>query len=84
MRHEQRYGSFTRVLPLPEGVTEADVKASYVRRNPGDQDPGASGRTGCDQDPDREDLTPPRTVARVERPGHRRAERWRDRLIGLA
>ena len=29
VRHEQRYGSFTRVLPLPEGVTEADVKVSY-------------------------------------------------------
>jgi HSP20 family protein len=28
-RHELRYGSFTRVLPLPEGVAEADIKASY-------------------------------------------------------
>ena len=28
-RHELRYGSFSRVLPLPEGVTEADVKATY-------------------------------------------------------
>jgi HSP20 family protein len=26
---ELRYGSFTRDLPLPEGVTEADVTASY-------------------------------------------------------
>jgi HSP20 family protein len=30
VRHELRYGSFTRVLPLPEGVAEADVKANYV------------------------------------------------------
>ena len=30
VRHEQRYGSFTRVLPLPEGVAEADVTATYV------------------------------------------------------
>ena len=29
VRHELRYGSFTRVLPLPEGVTESDVKANY-------------------------------------------------------
>jgi HSP20 family protein len=29
MRHELRYGSFTRVLPLPAGVSESDVKASY-------------------------------------------------------
>lgn len=27
--HELRYGSFTRTLPLPMGVTESDVKASY-------------------------------------------------------
>jgi HSP20 family protein len=26
---ELRYGSFTRSLPLPEGVTRADVSASY-------------------------------------------------------
>ena len=25
-----RYGGFTRVLPLPAGATEADVKATYV------------------------------------------------------
>jgi HSP20 family protein len=25
-----RYGAFTRVLPLPAGATEADVKATYV------------------------------------------------------
>ena len=30
VRHELRYGSFTRVLPLPEGVAETDVKANYV------------------------------------------------------
>ena len=30
VRHELRYGSFTRVLPLPEGVAEADVTANYV------------------------------------------------------
>jgi HSP20 family protein len=30
VRRELRYGSFTRVLPLPEGVAEADVKATYV------------------------------------------------------
>ena len=29
MRHEIRSGSFTRTLPLPEGVSEADVTASY-------------------------------------------------------
>jgi HSP20 family protein len=28
-RRELRYGSFRRDLPLPEGVTEADVKATY-------------------------------------------------------
>lgn len=29
MRHELRYGSLTRTLPLPEGATESDIKASY-------------------------------------------------------
>jgi HSP20 family protein len=29
LRHELRCGSFARTLPLPEGVTEADVTASY-------------------------------------------------------
>jgi HSP20 family protein len=29
VRREMRYGSFTRVLPLPEGVSESDIKASY-------------------------------------------------------
>jgi len=29
-RSEYRYGAFTRVLPLPAGATEADVKASYA------------------------------------------------------
>ncbi len=28
-RSEFHYGSFTRVVPLPAGATEADVKASY-------------------------------------------------------
>jgi HSP20 family protein len=28
-RHEMRYGSFTRTLPLAEGATEDDIKASY-------------------------------------------------------
>ncbi len=28
-RHELRYGSMTRTLPLPEGASEADIKASY-------------------------------------------------------
>jgi HSP20 family protein len=28
-RRELRYGSFSRDLPLPEGATEANVKASY-------------------------------------------------------
>lgn len=28
-RHELRYGSFSRTLPMPEGATEADVKATY-------------------------------------------------------
>jgi HSP20 family protein len=29
VRRELRYGSFHRDLPLPKGVTQADVKASY-------------------------------------------------------
>jgi HSP20 family protein len=29
VRREMRYGSFTRVLPLPEGASESDIKASY-------------------------------------------------------
>jgi len=29
VRHELSYGSFTRTLPLPEGVTESDITASY-------------------------------------------------------
>ena len=29
-RSEFRYGSFVRVVPLPAGATEADVKASYT------------------------------------------------------
>ena len=29
LRHELRFGSFARTLPLPEGVSESDVKASY-------------------------------------------------------
>ena len=29
LRHELRYGSFTRSLPFPKGVTEADVTAAY-------------------------------------------------------
>ena len=29
LRHELRMGSFTRSLPLPEGVTESQVTASY-------------------------------------------------------
>ena len=28
-RHELRYGSFTRSLPMPEGHTEKDITASY-------------------------------------------------------
>jgi HSP20 family protein len=28
-RHEMRYGSFTRTLPLAEGATEDDIKADY-------------------------------------------------------
>ena len=28
-RHEMRYGSFTRTLPLAEGATEDDITASY-------------------------------------------------------
>jgi HSP20 family protein len=30
LRQELRVGSFTRVLPLPEGVTESDITASYT------------------------------------------------------
>ncbi len=29
VRQELRYGSFARTLPLPEGVSEADIMASY-------------------------------------------------------
>jgi HSP20 family protein len=29
MRHELRYGSLTRTLPVPAGVSESDIKASY-------------------------------------------------------
>lgn len=29
VRQELSYGSFTRTLPLPEGVTESDITASY-------------------------------------------------------
>jgi HSP20 family protein len=29
MRRELHYGSFARTLPLPEGVVESDIKASY-------------------------------------------------------
>jgi len=29
LRREVRYGSFSRLLPLPEGVTEADIAATY-------------------------------------------------------
>jgi len=29
LRREVRYGSFSRSLPLPEGVTEADIAATY-------------------------------------------------------
>jgi HSP20 family protein len=29
VRREMSYGSFTRTLPLPEGVSESDIKASY-------------------------------------------------------
>jgi HSP20 family protein len=29
VRRELRYGSFTRSLPLPQGVTEADITATY-------------------------------------------------------
>jgi HSP20 family molecular chaperone IbpA len=28
-RHEMRYGSFTRTLPLADGATESDIKANY-------------------------------------------------------
>ena len=28
-RHELRYGSFSRTLPLPEGASESDIKATY-------------------------------------------------------
>lgn len=28
-RHELRYGSFTRTLPLPDGASEADITATY-------------------------------------------------------
>jgi HSP20 family protein len=29
LRHELRYGSMSRTLPLPEGVTESDITATY-------------------------------------------------------
>jgi HSP20 family protein len=28
-RHEMRYGGYTRTLPLAEGATENDIKATY-------------------------------------------------------
>ena len=28
-RHELRYGSFTRTLPVPEGAKESDITATY-------------------------------------------------------
>jgi HSP20 family protein len=28
-RHEMRYGSFTRTLPLTDGATESEITASY-------------------------------------------------------
>ena len=28
-RHELRYGSFSRALPLPDGASESDIKATY-------------------------------------------------------
>lgn len=30
LRRELRYGSFARTLPLPEGVSESDIAASYA------------------------------------------------------
>lgn len=30
LRRELRYGSLSRTLPLPEGVTESDIKANYT------------------------------------------------------
>jgi HSP20 family protein len=30
VRKEMRYGSFSRTLPLPEGVSEKDIKADYT------------------------------------------------------
>jgi HSP20 family protein len=48
-RHELRYGSFTRTLPLPDGATESDIQAGYrdgileirvpVREPPADRRP---------------------------------------------
>lgn len=48
-RHELRYGSFSRVLPLADGAAEADIQASYkdgilevrvpVSRPPATQEP---------------------------------------------
>jgi HSP20 family protein len=29
LRHELRYGRFARTLPLPEGVTDSDITATY-------------------------------------------------------
>ncbi|MEN3264593.1 Hsp20/alpha crystallin family protein [Pseudonocardia sp.] len=29
LRHELRYGGMTRTLPLPEGVSESDISATY-------------------------------------------------------
>ena len=45
-RHEMRYGSFTRTLPLAEGATESDIKAGLQGRDSGD--PGAGGGAGSD------------------------------------
>ena len=48
LRRELRYGSLSRTLPLPGGVTEFGHHRDLQGRDPGDPDPGAEARTGQD------------------------------------
>jgi 1-acyl-sn-glycerol-3-phosphate acyltransferase len=56
VRQEVRYGSLSRSLPRPGGVTGADVTATYKAGGPGDPHPGAEQGTG-QEDRDRQGLT---------------------------
>jgi HSP20 family protein len=58
LRHELRYGSLSRTLPLPGGVTESDITATYKdgileiripepNHEPGKKIPISKARPGC-------------------------------------